>query len=599
MVDDNADDWVDVKAESRDRKQKPDPSHLADEKKEYAFYVVTAESALARLNQDASPIFLVDVSQDTLWSTWLDNLDPSLRHEYSCTTCRRFIKRYGGLAQVDSQGAVQPLLWDPTERPGPDHFRASIKAIYDKVSSATVSEEFKVIPRTKSIGTRTSGGYNHFYVDFPEARIRKKEARGFESAPVTVLATMIGRVIDDYSLKTIRQAFTILTEDKLPHADSHKAAIRWFLPLRENKRMEEDSDKTTRQNLLYLHAAISFRGCVSQLRSGALSTLLQDIEAGKDFTEIKEHWSEVNDPARYLRPQAAPKAGQLLAAELLMESLGITSHDLRRRDFTMSELPEQVIMFMSAARKNRVPTAAKPGGIFSTVKPKPRNPQPKPAPLDKTGLSTPPTRISFTKFVTDILPKAVKIEYMLERCDPITFLITGYEGTKPLMQWHNDENHNRVSWFQYTFPPPVTEHNLLPDDWNEVACILPAPYLWDGIPLTTTFPLAPADSTDFKYYHKKRGFQYMLCLEGVRLDKVAQSCLFPSFLKSEFHGARSAIEAYSTSHPLEKVPNIEEKGGIVAGVRVSRSQDMDECKHLLRVTDEKGDINTYRIALFE
>ncbi|KIW68180.1 hypothetical protein PV04_04141 [Phialophora macrospora] len=595
MADTNMDDWVDVEREPQHGKQKPVASDVEDEKAEYSFYTMTAKSTLARLNKDVSPIFVVDTPQETLWSTWLDTIDPSLRQCYTCTTCRRFMKRYGGLVQVDSDGALKPLLWRPTKQPGPKNFCASIQAIHDKVSSGSVVAELKITPKTRSVGARTSGGYNHFYLDFPEARIRKQEPKGFESASVSVLATMLGRVVDDYSVETVRQAFTILTQDKLPHADNHKAAIRWFRRVREIKGIEKDSEKRTRHNLLYLHAATSFKGCLNQLRTGALSTLLQDIEAGKDFDEIKKLWVEVNDPMRYLRPQAAPTAGHIAVAERLMESLGVTANDMRRRQFTMSELPEKVIMFTPP--KKRLPLHPKPDGIFSKLKT--RNPTPKPAPANKKSLETPPTRISFSKFMTDIVPTAVKIEYKLEDRNSIYFVLTGDEGTKPLMQWHGDEN--RASWFVYLSPRPVERHNLVPQDWNEVSCVIPFPHLWDGVPLTTTFPLAAADSTDFKYYHKNHGFRYLFCLEGIKLgdNDMTSSCLFPSLLKSEFHGIRRAIEAYSNTHRLEPVPDIEDRGGIVAGVLFERAQDMGEDKHLLRVTDEKGDMNMYAIVLFE
>jgi hypothetical protein len=595
MADIGTDDWVDITDEPKHSKQEPVPSDVEDEKAEYSFYTVTAKAARARLNKDASPIFIVDVPQDTLWSTWIDAMDPSLRPSYSCTTCRRFMKRYGGLVRVGSNGALKSLLWGPTKRPGPEHLRASIKAIHDKVSSGSVLEELKITPKTRSVGARTSGGYNHFYLDFPESLIRKQEPKGFEYASVGVLATMLGRAIDDYSVEAVRQAFTILTDDKLPHAHNHKAAIRWFRQVRENTKMEKGSEQRTRHNLLYLHAATSFQGCLNQLRTGALSTLLQNIEAGKDFDEIEESWLEVNDPMRYLRPQAAPTAGHIAVAERLMESLGVTSNDMRRRQFTISELPEKVVMF--ATRKKQLPLNPKPDGIFSQLKP--RSPKSKPATAANRRLDIPPTRISFSKFMTDVIPKAIKVEYKLGSSDSIYFLLTGYEDTKPLMQWHGDEN--RVSWFVYHNPRPVESHNLLPKDWNEVSCVIPFPHLWDGAPLTTTLPLAPADSSDFKYYHKNHGFRYLICLEGVKLgkDEMASLCLFPSLLKSEFHGIRRTIEAYSNTHHLESVPNIEEKGGIVAGVRIKRGNDMDKDKHLLRVTDEKGDLNTYEIVLFE
>src|ERR1700753_4348640 len=96
MADATLDDWVDVKGEPRGCSQKPIPPKLEDEGAESSFYTSTADAALVQLNKDASPIFMVDVPQDVLWSEWLDNLDTSQRQVFNCMACRLFIKRYGG-----------------------------------------------------------------------------------------------------------------------------------------------------------------------------------------------------------------------------------------------------------------------------------------------------------------------------------------------------------------------------------------------------------------------------------------------------------------------------------------------------------------------
>ena len=585
------DDWVDVPSGLPDRSRQPESHNPENDKAERSFYTIVADAALARLESNNTPIFTVDL-QDVLWSDFLNHLDPSLRQQFSCTTCKRFVTRYGGLVQVADDGCAQPLLWPSTDETVPEHLRTSIRALHRKVSSASVLGEFKITAKVKSGGARTCGGYNHFYLDFPDARLYKSEPIGFTSASVGELASMLSRVIEDFSLDTVQRAALILTENKLPYADNHTAAMQWLLDLRDNKKVEKGSEETARHNLLYRYAASSFKGCLNQLRSGALSTLLEDIEAGKDFDAIKKRWLDICDPLHYLRPQAAPKVTHIAAAERLMESLGVTEHDMRRRQLTLSEVPEPVVIW--AAEKRRPEQTANPDGIFSKLKPR-GSPQ-KAAKNTRKLLEIPSTRISFTKLMTEVLPKATKLEYKLGLRNGIFFCLTGLEGTKPLMQWHNEQN--KASWFVYHHPHPVQKHNLLPDAWNKASCIIPLPHLWDGVPQTTTFPLASAKSNDFRHYHKSHGVRYLLCLENVKLDEGASLCLFPALLKSEFHGIRRTIEAYSGTNCIEKVSAIEEKGGLVAGVTFGRSESM-EGKHLLRVTDERGAMNTYEIVLFE
>ena len=125
-------------------------------------------------------------------------------------------------------------------------------------------------------------------------------------------------------------------------------------------------------------------------------------------------------------------------------------------------------------------------------------------------------------------------------------------------------------------PKPVAHHYLLLNAWNEVACLIPFPYLWDGIPQTTTFPPAPA-----------HGLGYLFCLEDVKLAE-AGFCLFPSMLKSEFHGVRRTIEAYSDANWLKQC-------------LISRKEEgsWHDHKYLLRVTDEQGSMTKYELVIFE
>jgi hypothetical protein len=590
------DDWVKVESKPDNDKKAPAMTPTIEDSKqetaENGYYKYTAESALGALREDTAPIFTTDIAKDELWSLFLVNLPPTLRNKFSCYTCRHFMSNCGHLVKIDEKGTVTPLLWgrDCVDDNVPAHLRMAIRAVRARVRSANVNGEFQVKHKTQHQGAMCKGGYKHFYLDFPDARLAKPQLAGFAVASTSEKVTMLRRILQDHSLETVRTAATMLTEHKLSGPDHHKAAVRWLLEIREGGFLEEKTaDRTARHNLIYLRAATAFTGCLNQLRSGALATLLENITAGKGFDVIRGQWSAVVHPLQYQRPQAAPSVGQINTAERLMETLGVNAYDLRRRQLAMSEIPEQVILWKTRQTRQTPSRAVKPGGLFSNIETKNTS---KPA---STVLEMPATRITFTKLVHDVLPKAHKLEYKLADRDGIFFCITGYEGTVPIMQWHREDN--RASWFVYHNPAPVKQHNLIPKAWNEISCLIPFPHLWDGVPHTTTFPLAKDDSTDFKHYHKNNGFRYLLCLKGVTLDEKGSLCLFPSLLKSEYRGIRTTIEAYSNKGKLAKEADLVEKGGLVAGIAVARSaMDM---KHFLRVTDEHGMMGIYELVLFE
>ncbi|KAH6893720.1 hypothetical protein BKA70DRAFT_1323866 [Coprinopsis sp. MPI-PUGE-AT-0042] len=55
-----------------------------------------------------------------------------------------------------------------------------------------------------------------------------------------------------------------------------------------------------------------------------------------------------------------------------------------------------------------------------------------------------------------------------------------------------------------------------------------------------------AEDREKKWIHSRHGIRFMFCLQGAReMNKDRSLCLFPALMKSEFHGIRKTIEAYS------------------------------------------------------
>jgi hypothetical protein len=190
MADLNTDDWVDIPSHF-EKSISIDPAiALADEDAENAFYDSTAKLALSRMSQNPSPIFTTALSHDGLWSDYMDKLHPSRQQRFNCEKCKRFLRRYGALVQVDDAGCIQPLLWPTGNEDVPSCLHASIRAMYHRISSAPVLDEFKINKDDKLAGLRTQGGWNHFYLDFPDGRTQKQDPVGFAYAPTSVLAAM-------------------------------------------------------------------------------------------------------------------------------------------------------------------------------------------------------------------------------------------------------------------------------------------------------------------------------------------------------------------------------------------------------------------------
>ena len=393
-------------------------------------YESMQESAKKLLKSNAS-IFHANLGGDyhVLRDAFNTGLPPEHLQAFNCTACYRFMKKFGDLAMVDAaSGSLTPLFWNADMHN--DFCQKSVKAVQDLFQGKKVRKVFRVTEKTMNAGNFEAGGFLHMSFKFPVQRVQVAEPKGFASATVVELAQMLDRILEDNQVSTIRKAADLLLEDKLPYADKHKGAIRWLQDLVEKGQLAKVSDDANRHNLLYLAAADSFLGCIHQLRSGALSTLLKGLEEELSFSAIRDSWATLSGPTVYMRPTAAPSSGNIAAAERLFLDLNFSKDDLKRKYLLMKDIPRQVVMWSSPT------TPQHSSGIFSGLTPKYR-PSPQ---FNLDDPSIPPTPLTFASFVNRILSTATSIEYHISERLFLDFIITGLPGTNPLMQWHTPTN---------------------------------------------------------------------------------------------------------------------------------------------------------------
>lgn len=546
----------------------------------YSSLIESADSLIA-LNQ---PIFVAEDASANLYDLFLEKLAPQYRQKMQCSCCKAFVRRFGSLAIVDVEtGKLKPLFWSK-DLPKENVFHASCAAIRSWVESAKVGRQLKVRENKRACGPKTAGGFTHMHYEFSEKLVQKEEPRGFASASTTELARMLRAVLEEYDEDTVDRAYQLLVNDKLPYADSHKAAIRWIQDLHKKRIGQKLPESREGHNLVSHYAASAFIGAISQLRSGALSTLLDDIKAGKTFEAVQDSWQNIAGPTRYMRPTALPSAGQIAAAEALFASLGVTANDMRRKYLGPDEIPKHAYLW-----KHRDPASSGTGGVFGGI-------TPKNAPASKKMSIESPvaTPTSFARLVCDILPRARKVEYDVLDVAWIFFFITGLPGTKPLMQWHDDDNLS--SWYTRSSPIRMPDKGLR-KGWAEVRAIVGFPHMWSDMRVGDMKENVPSSDEECKkwFLHLHHGLQYLIQLCDAREDTMDSLCLFPTLLKSEFHGVRQTIEAYSAKGSVEDTPGHHHVGGVMVGKSDFGSGSRE---HIFRITGEKGQREMYKVVMF-
>lgn len=505
-------------------------------------------SAAARL-----PLFTTDAER--LMDSYLAGFPESGRQYHTCNACRKFLEQFGGLVTIDDEGRTHSAVW-PAEGV-PAHYAQSVAAVRNTVLLARVTGVFLSdvspwgLPANPKSAKQGPGDWTHLHL-LParehlysglvltpgQAMAQKREDRG------TVL-----RGLAEFSRDTVATAVKLLSaEDALYRSEKVLGPAEWLLRLHDQRATPMGKD--AREHLTWLAVAQAPEGFCHP-RSSMIGTLLEDIENGMSFDVAAKRFAAKMHPLRYQRPQAAPSVGNIQQAEKIVETLGI-ANSLRRR---YARLDEIHAFWRPPAPQ---PEPPKTGGVFSHLTPK-GTPEAQP-------LELPSTKITWDKFQRQVLPTAQKIE-----CEPPTIgnfgaIITAVDlAAPPILQWDREDRRNPFSWYLRARGSPRSEWGL--GGWTVVDAITFRPSTWfDG--------------------NEHHGQGVYLILHGAKDALEAHACLFPETLRSELHGVRSTIEAFSQAAKMEGGEEATACGLILR-------KGHTDWNARLRVTDRDGDVREY------
>lgn len=464
-------------------------------------YLEFARQTAERINRHLGPMFTTSADPEALWAEYLTGLPADERQHYNCHCCRRFIQRFGGLVAIDRPGASpRSLLWDNPDVP--PMFHAAVAGMRAAVERAKVDGVF--LSKETTWGTPTTGIWSHLS-GFPAAvsvYADKTKTAGQAMAEKHEDFGMLGRALNDYKLPVVEQAVRVLKGDVLPGAEKALAAAEWFA----KRYGEAGSDR-------WLAVATAPAGWC-HVRSGILSTLLDDVLAGLGFDAIAARWSAKMHPLQYRRPQAPPKAGAIDVAEKLFETMG-AARALERRYARLDEVTAKLWV-----PKPAEPARGGTGGVFGHL----RAPEPGTTPVE-----LPAVRMTWEKFARTILPEARRMEVLLRRGGAFFGLTTAVHADAPnLLQWDNP-----VAWY-FLHPFSTPERWNLAPGWGEVTAVFLAPHAW-------TEPRRASNQRRLALF----------AVKGARDTGNPGLCLFNETVRSEYHGVRAVIEAHGKTGRLQ------------------------------------------------
>ena len=498
----------------------------------------------ANVARAEGPLFTTDATD--LFDLFLAQLPPERRQHYTCRNCRQFIERFGNLVTITAGGVQVPLLWVLPEVPR--FFSLAVNAPEAAVSQARVTGVFlsgdgvwgtpsnvsKMGVRWNHLHGQSGNIFRHALLTAGQAMAEKLEDHG-----------MLSRGLAEFPLEMVKEAHRLLTAGGLYRSEKCIGVAKWLLDLHEA--LNATQNRRNRANLVWRAVATAPAG-FCHVRSTMIGTLLEDIAAGLPFESIRRKFDEKLNPAIYQRPQSAPSDGQLAAAEAVVAKLA-SAGSLARRFATLDDLKGREI-WLPKAPKEDAPADGVFGHLKSTAKP-------------SSGVDISAQFITWEKFARTALPDAERIEMFVPHRAASFFAFVTAENldAPPILQWDREGARNPVSWYQYVDGSLPSQWGLANNGYVDVVAIIPQPSQWCG-----------------QNEHQGDGAYFVL--RGAKDTRSAGLALFPETLRSEYHGIRKSIEAYSNSRHLPECPNP------AAGLCIQKS--MRSMGVMLRVTSKGG-----------
>lgn len=476
------------------------------------------EALLRSVRIDDGPLFTTDAMG--LFEIFLDELPPDLRQHHNCNACRRFVEKYGGLVHIRA-GRRDSAVWIPGTILPP--YQDAVSSLGKVVARARVTGVF--LSPERVWGTPVTGPWRHISATPVAVPFRETKLKNAGQAMAEKLEEygMLQRSLAEFPLGVCTVALKLLTDGQLARSEKCIGVARWLVELHEAR---DGAKGRAKENVTWLAVAKAPPG-FCHVRAGMIGTLLEDIQAGLQFADIKRKFDLKMDPLAYMRPQAAPTAGNIAQGEKVIAEMG-AAKSLERRFATLSDvLPGGIVW---AAH----PKAAEPeraDSVFGHLKPKGVTPAP--------DISGAVIKMTWEKFARTVLPEALSVEYeVTPRGQNFAAIVTAqHADSPPIFQWDREDARNPCSVYLYHVGSAPGNWNLPvgiwgPPAWVPVPMVVLRPEMWDGNPAA----------------HHGKGLLFVL--KGCVDMRESGNAIFPETLRTEFHAVRATIEAYSRSAKL-------------------------------------------------
>lgn len=410
-------------------------------------------------------LFRANVAGDTLWDIYLKSFSPEDNPKFrdpqssthNCKLCNNFIRRYGSIVSIDSDGNLMTLFDFEVDgeygnvavqlskfiRSAQIHnvffeSYAELNALnYEKcniknpVFKLGLAKNAKVYTEAEALqyGVVEAGKtyvFNHMNLEIPTAFIHK-------DAKVTLPTLLSGyrdkinvfkRSMEELTVESMVIARDLIKQGSFLDGEAHLPALESLLELRTEKEnlVKEGNFSET----WYWAKTYAMHDRIAKFGNTLIGESCYEIAEGKDLNLVCQTWNKRVDPVNYMKAKPAFTEKQKQAAMQYVQENGFEG-SFARRVAKLDDIKVSEILHVNVGKSTIKPVSVFDGLTATKTTTKKMN-------FD--GVE----EVSIDKFMSDILPSCNSVELYLENRligNMVTMTTAQDLNSKPMFKWPN------------------------------------------------------------------------------------------------------------------------------------------------------------------
>jgi len=410
-------------------------------------------------------LFRVNISGDSLWSKYLNSFlpdnDPVFKDPQSsthnCKLCNNFIRRYGNIVAVGTDGKLMSLFDFDIE----GEFSSVVTSLSKYITSAAIEKvffesyselnslnyekcniknptfRFGINKNVKEYtpaevvqyGVVKSGvtyTFNHMFLNVPTAFIHKDRDITLPSliSGYTDKCSVFKRAMETLSKDNLIVIRDLINQDSMWDGKPHLPALETLISIKDEYDSLKVDGKLT--DNWYWSKTYAMHERVAKFGNTLIGESCYEVAEGKDLNLVCQSWNKRIDPVNYMKAKPAFTEKQKQAAVQYVAENGFEPSFIRRVA-KLDDIKVSEILHINVGK-----ASIKPVSVFDDLAPT----KVESKKMNFDGIE----EVPIDKFMSSILPSCSSIELFLENRlvgNMVTMTTAEDLNSKPMFKWPN------------------------------------------------------------------------------------------------------------------------------------------------------------------